>query len=66
MRKQFCTWAVCMTVLFSGCTSEPKSDCLDVIFETDILIKHIESKRIVNVITYISFEYHIQTIGFRF
>ena len=25
-----------MTVLFSGCTSEPKSDCLDVIFETDI------------------------------
>ena len=36
MRKQFCTWAVCLAVLLSGCTSEPKSDCLDVIFETDI------------------------------
>ena len=36
MKKLFHTLAVCMAVLLSGCTSEPKSDCLDVIFETDI------------------------------
>ena len=36
MEKLFCTLAVCMVILFSGCTSEHKSDCLDVIFETDI------------------------------
>ena len=36
MKKLFCTLAVCMVILFSGCTSEHKSDCLDVIFETDI------------------------------
>ena len=37
MKTLFCTWLVCMAVLLSGCTSEhKKSDCLDVIFETDI------------------------------
>ena len=37
MKTLFYTWLVCMAVLLSGCTSEhKKSDCLDVIFETDI------------------------------
>ena len=36
MKKQVLTWVVCMAIFFAGCTSEHKSDCLDVIFETDI------------------------------
>lgn len=37
MKTLFCTWLVCVVVLLSGCTSgHKKSDCLDVIFETDI------------------------------
>ena len=36
MKKLFCTLVVCISILFSGCTSEHKSGCLEVIFETDI------------------------------
>lgn len=36
MKRLFQIWAVCMAVLFAGCTPETQSDRLYVIFETDI------------------------------
>ena len=36
MKKLFQTLALCMPILLSSCSSEPKAEPLYVIFETDI------------------------------